>query len=74
MSYGRQSNGPDGLSFPIGVNVSGDGKVVVCDTRGNVVKLFNKDGTVHKLINNPVWWPLFWRTAETLLQLMTLQS
>jgi len=54
MSYGRQSNGPDGLSFPIGVNVSGDGKVVVCDTRGNVVKLFNKDGTVHKLINNPV--------------------
>ena len=42
-SYGRQSEEPDGLGFPIGVNVLGDGRVVVCDTRHNMVKIFNRD-------------------------------
>jgi len=45
-SFGRQTNAPDGLSFPIGVNVTADGKLLVGDTRSNMVKLFNKDGSV----------------------------
>lgn len=45
-SFGRQSTGPDGLNFPIGVNVCLDGKVVVCDTGDNVIKMFNSDGRV----------------------------
>ena len=55
-SFGRQSNGPDGLSFPIGVTVCKDGKVVVCDTRSNTVKMFNSDGSVLRVIDRSVRW------------------
>jgi len=50
-SFGQQADGPASLSFPIGVNVSCDGKVVVCDTRRNTVKMFNSDGRVCGFIN-----------------------
>jgi len=53
-SYGRQSSGPDGLSFPIGVTVSNDGKVVVCDTRQNMVKMFDADGRICKVVDRTV--------------------
>jgi len=45
-SFGQQYDGPNSLSFPIGVTESPDGTVVVCDTHHNVVKMFNKDGIV----------------------------
>ena len=64
-SFGRQSNGPDGLSFPIGVTVCKDGKVVVCDTRSNTVKMFNSDGSVLRVIDRSVRWVLSY--AATLL-------
>jgi len=56
MSYGRpgQAEGPDGLSFPIGVSVNGEGKVVICDTRRNLVKVFDSNGKVCGIIKSAV--------------------
>jgi len=53
-SFGRQTDAPDGLNFPIGVNVCADGKLLACDTRSNVVKLFNRDGRVAGVIDRAV--------------------
>jgi len=53
-SYGRQVDGPDSLSFPIGVSVNADGKVVTCDTRGNVVKMFDSGSRVCGAIDRGV--------------------
>jgi len=53
-SYGRQTEAPDGLNFPIGVNVCADGKVLVGDTRSNMVKVFNCDGSVAGVIDRSV--------------------
>ena len=71
-SLGRQSNGPDGLNFPIGVNVTNDGKVVVCDTRHNVVKIFGSDGKVSALIDLSVRCFLFLSVTRILLKCMHL--
>ena len=53
-SFGRQTDEPDSLNFPIGVNVCADGKLVVCDTRSNVVKVFGNDGRVVGAIDHSV--------------------
>ena len=43
--FGTKGSGDSQLSYPQGVDVDGEGRIVVCDTGNGRVSVFEKDGT-----------------------------